>query len=253
MSRSHSRVSMDWRANSASRSRSRAPGPIRLDFDPLDQNETHSRALLADLEEEGAVSAVASSGGLPIHRGEGGNNQQECATDGFAGVSGSAAEPMPASNGSSNQSLLSLHLQCLHKPGETDADGGKRAGSVSRPQLQDTMPLPQFQPPNPFQNPQYNAIFMPSSLPTFPHIADPFSKGSNETANGTNNSAFPPHRVLSHGQLSAGRQRKTSFDHTVVTRQDEPALSDADLKPLSPVLSNSSLVRGLIPHFCARF
>jgi hypothetical protein len=39
--------------------------------------------------------------------------------------------------------------------------------------------------------PQYNAMFTPSSLPTFPHIADPFSRGPNEPTDESSNSAFP--------------------------------------------------------------
>src|ERR1700733_5768646 len=101
VSRSRSRVSMDWRANSVSRSRSRAPGPIRLHCDLLDQNETHSRALLANLEEESAKSVKANAGGFPFNRGDGDHQQEHVAN-------GLADEPtpvsVPTSNGSSSQS-----------------------------------------------------------------------------------------------------------------------------------------------------
>lgn len=247
ISRSRSRVSMDWRANSVSRSRSRAPGSIRLDFDAFDQNEAHSRALLANLEEESAVpTTAASAGGLPIHRSDG-EHQQEPITNSLEGVSSCAdvasAIPVPASNGSSSQSLLSLRLQGLQKLGEMEGDSERRA-SVSQPQHDNSMPSPQFQPPsNPFQNPQYNALFMPSSLPTFPHIADTLSGGLSTPEGGANNPVLPPTRALSHAQLGVGRQRKTSFDHTVAVHQGELSRSDANQKPLSPVLSSSSLVR----------
>jgi len=243
VSRSRSRVSMDWRANSVSRSRSRAPGPIRLDFDPLDQNETHSRALLANLEEESPIPAAANAGGLPFNRGDG-DRQQEHVANGLADVSTSAIS-LPTSNSSSSQSLLSLRLQGLHKPSEAQTDGEKHPASVSQPQLQNGMPFPPFQAPNPFQSPQYNAMFMPSSLPTFPHIADPSSERSRETAVGPDDMASP-HRVLSQGQLGAGKQHRLGFDYTAV-RQDESAVSDANQKPLSPVLSSSSLVSYPIP------
>jgi hypothetical protein len=239
VSRSRSRVSMDWRANSVSRSRSRASGPIRLDFDPLDQNETHSRALLANLEEESAIPAAANADGLPFNRGD--------VANGLAAAS-TPAISLPTSNSSSSQSLLSLRLQGLHKPSEAQTDGKKHAASVSQLQLQNGMPFPPFQAPNPFQSPQYNAMFMPSSLPTFPHITDPSSQRSKETAVGPDDMASP-HRVLSQGQLGAGKQPRVDFDHTAV-RQDE-SVADANQKPLSPVLSSSSLVRCRIPPHIA--
>lgn len=256
ISRSRSRVSMDWRPNSVSRSRSRAPTQkMRLDFDSLEQAEqSHTRALLANLEEDhespGSGSTApggTGTGGLFIHS-DGQQREHQEGDDPEAAansVSAAAAIPAPASTGSA-QSLLSLRLQGLtNSRPDTEAEGDKQAGPSSQ---QNTTPFPPFQPPpNPFQN-QYTAMFMPQSLPTFPHLADPFA-GEKQ---GDASTGFAGNRVSSHDQLGASssdafirRPRKTSFDHTVVSRDDGNgglARFQNNAKPLSPVLSNSSLV-----------
>lgn len=204
-------------------------------MDILDQHELHSRALLADLEEENALSAAAAAGagdGLYIHKD---GQQHEHRNNISSSVSAAAAIPVPASNGSSNQSLLSLRLQGVQRH-----ESEKREESARQNQVQPNVPVIPFQPPpNLFQNAQYNAMFMPSSLPSFPPITDPFSSESNRPGD-------HPSRVLSHDQLGTGRgpgrPRKTSFDHTVVARHDIASRLQDGHNQLSPVLSSSNLV-----------
>lgn len=229
---------MDWRGGSVSRSRSRAPG-MRLDRDPLDQNESHSQSLLANLEEETTPGADADQGGhMPIPKES--VSHQKGAEDG-AGVSSSiataAAVPIPASTGSSNQSLLSLRLQGLQRPSEPDATKASTSAPLDHAPLAAGIPL--FQPPpNPFQNAQYTAMFMPSSLPSFPHIADPFSESSHKVGESSTAGATSQEHI----KVNRGRPRKTSFDHTVAAQYDKAAKQRSAQSALSPVLSNSSLV-----------
>ena len=279
MSRSRSRMSMDWRGNSVSRSRSRAPNS-RFDFDTLDHNERHSHALLANLEEVQeypttiAPSSLAhpSNSGLPgamfipqDHQTSSGAVVTNAAA---ASVTTAAGVPMPASSGSSAQSLLSLKLQGLQ--GAPTPITSPTTVDPSRLDDKSAVNFSPFRPPpNPFQNGSsgdHTGMYLAASLPAFGPSTDAFGPNSFHLAN---NAAFAPHRVVSQDHVGGAPPtggafkrivRKTSFDHTVArvgsgNESRPPPSSSSNARkvfPLSPVSSSTSLVRAFYILFVPR-
>jgi hypothetical protein len=260
---------MDWRANSASRSRSRAAnGRQRLDLDSLDHAERHSHALLANLEEvqESPTTMAPSdmlstgpSGGMYLPLDHSGRTDTPNLHPGAPGGSVATAVSMPiaASAGSTAQSLLSMRFQGFQQgsvPSPTSPLPSSKADEGSAARLMQSQDFQTFHPPNAFQHGSDESMFVASPLPAFPPM-DPFASGAYSL---TSNPAFQ-HRVMSHDQIgpnvsggaSSRRVRKTSFDHTVarVGTGNEASGFDGLLSlpamptsSLSPVQSSTSLV-----------
>ncbi|KAF9505217.1 hypothetical protein BS47DRAFT_1489901 [Hydnum rufescens UP504] len=209
VSRSRSRMSMDWKPDSRSQSRV---------TNRLDSSESHSHALLEDLDESRETPDGADGDCN-------GNTDRQSKLDSAKQRTASASIPIPhASSNASGQSLLSLRLQATAN--EVYAMKAKRTFLNLRRSW-----APQY------SASAFNSLFIPSSLPQYSAL----NPQSQYLQHAYSQHAFPPRELSASYQyppfddhsrsMFPLHVRTTSLDHTT------PRSGSVDVRQLNgPVL-----------------
>lgn len=281
-SRSRSRMSMDWRPGSRSRSRPATMGRY-------EHEEAHSHALLEESEELAEKQRRQSQLSYPSREGsrtrEGMMIASANAESSTANSSVSAGIPIPqSSSGSSAHSTSHIRHAAALRASQFDEfeDGMEDHSGPATPFDSHHSPLPPFDFPNQFPNrhhyvhsgfggPSFLAASLPNHLAPFP-AADPSGHGRAPGLSGprlksredTSSSLTKPSTLANENQKPAFPRfvRKTSFDHTVSRAgavgegsgrhqiNGRPAPPDSSLVSLASsfvlILLNTFFIRGSV-------